>query len=300
MSVVTQLQIRMGSVIQTGFRSLAIWLARLLVIWLPALLMSGLTGRVAVAAPANGPVATTASLSGSAACRKPVYLTLDTGNMRDAIPIADFLKSQGIRATFFLANEKAYQGGFALDSAWADYWRERAREGHVFGSHTLRHGRIFPDAADTQTQVVYRPQFGDQAGQRLKLSAGEFCQELKAVSAIFQSYTGQPLSGIWRAPGGKLSNAAMQASRQCGYVHVGWSETGFLGDELDSSRFPNAVLVKKALSQVRAGDILLAHLGIWSRQEHFLPAFRDIISGLQEKGFCFRTLKEHPDYAGAF
>jgi peptidoglycan/xylan/chitin deacetylase (PgdA/CDA1 family) len=40
-----------------------------------------------------------------AAC-KPVYLTLDTGNMRDAQGIAEFLRERDIRATFFLANEK--------------------------------------------------------------------------------------------------------------------------------------------------------------------------------------------------
>lgn len=254
---------------------------------------ASLPGSSALAAPASAQPSTPA-------CRKPVYLTLDTGNMRDAVPIAEFLKSRGIRATFFLANEKAWQGGFALDANWGDYWRERAREGHVFGSHTLRHGRIFPDAANGAMTVSYRPQFGERAGEKLSLTPTEFCHELKAVSSVFQSYTGQPLSGLWRAPGGKLSTAALQAASQCGFTHVGWSDSGFLGDELDSSRFPNAVLVKKALKGVKPGDILLAHLGIWSRQEHFLPAFREIVGGLQDAGFCFRTLKEHPDYAVAF
>lgn len=234
------------------------------------------------------------------ACKKTVYLTLDTGNMRDAISIAEFLKARSIRATFFLANEKAFQGGHALDASWADYWRERAKEGHVFGSHTLRHGRIYADGAASPQQVSYRPQFGEQAGERLSLSSAQFCEELKAVSKVFQSYTGVPLSGIWRAPGGKLSDAALASARQCGFAHVGWSDTGFLGDELDSKRFPNSMLVNKALKGVRNGDILLAHLGIWSRQEHFLPAFREIVGGLQDKGFCFATLKEHPDYAAAF
>lgn len=234
------------------------------------------------------------------ACKNTVYLTLDTGNMRDAIPIAEFLKSRNIRATFFLANEKTLQGGYSLDASWADYWRERAREGHVFGSHTLRHGRIYADGAADAQQVSYRPQFGENAGQRLSLSSAQFCEELRSVGKLFQAYTGQSLSGIWRAPGGKLSDAALRSARQCGFAHVGWSDTGFLGDELDSKRFPNSMLINKALKGVRNGDILLAHLGIWSRQEHFLPAFRDIVGGLQDRGFCFATLKEHPDYAAAF
>ncbi|PZP58513.1 MAG: peptidase A8, partial [Azospira oryzae] len=74
-----------------------------------------------------------------AGCGKPVYLTLDTGNMRHAELIAQILHRHGVRATFFLANERTFRGDFALDPAWADYWRARVAEGHAFGSHTWRH-----------------------------------------------------------------------------------------------------------------------------------------------------------------
>jgi hypothetical protein len=47
---------------------------------------------------------------------------------------------------------------------------------------------------------------------------------------------------------------------------VGWSPAGFLGDELPSERFGNAQLLEQGLRDIRAGDILLAHLGIWSRR----------------------------------
>ena len=230
---------------------------------------------------------------------KPLYLTLDTGNMRDANDIAAFLKERNIKATFFLANEKTVQGGFALDASWAPYWKARAQEGHVFGSHTWRHGRIYPNKNGLQA-VAYKPQFGESAGELLNLPPAAFCQELQKVNEVFQGQTGVRLAGLWRAPGGKLSPEALAAAKTCGFNHVGWSETGFLGDELDSKRFPNDVLVKKALKSVRSGDVLLAHLGIWSRQELFFPAFKQIVAGLQEQGFCFKTLKEHPDYAVYF
>jgi peptidoglycan/xylan/chitin deacetylase (PgdA/CDA1 family) len=230
---------------------------------------------------------------------KPVYLTLDTGNMRDANDIADFLKERNIKASFFLANEKTVQGGFALDASWAPYWRARVQEGHVFGSHTWRHGRIYPNKTVAQT-VAYKPQFGESAGELLNLPVAGFCQELRKVSEVFHAQTGQNLSGLWRAPGGKLSTEALAAAKTCGFNHVGWSETGFLGDELDSKRYPNDMLVKKALKSVRSGDVLLAHLGIWSRQELFFPALKQIVAGLEAKGFCFKTLKDHPDYAVYF
>jgi peptidoglycan-N-acetylmuramic acid deacetylase len=51
---------------------------------------------------------------------------------------------------------------------------------------------------------------------------------------------------------------------------------------------------------VRQGDILLMHLGIWSRQDPWAPAvLSPLIQGLQARGLCFATLREHPDYAQA-
>ena len=80
-------------------------------------------------------------------------------------------------------------------------------------------------------------------------------------------------------------------------LHV--DPAGFLGDELPSERYPNAQLLKQALNRVRAGDILLAHLGIWSRKDPWAPAVLEpLIVGLKQRGLCFATLREHPEYAG--
>ena len=58
------------------------------------------------------------------------------------------------------------------------------------------------------------------------------------------------------------------------------------------------MLLKKALADIRAGDILLAHLGIWSRQDPWAPAVLEpLIEGLKARGFVFRTLRQHPQYA---
>ena len=78
---------------------------------------------------------------------------------------------------------------------------------------------------------------------------------------------------------------------------MGWAPAGFLGDELPSGQYPNSALLAKALRDIRAGDILMAHLGIWSRQDPWAPAVLEpLVSGLKSRGFCFRTLREHPDY----
>jgi peptidoglycan-N-acetylmuramic acid deacetylase len=51
---------------------------------------------------------------------------------------------------------------------------------------------------------------------------------------------------------------------------------------------------------VKAGDILLAHLGIWSRKDPWAPTVLEpLIQGLKSKGLCFATLREHPLYGAA-
>ena len=107
------------------------------------------------------------------------------------------------------------------------------------------------------------------------------------------------MGSIFRAPGGKTSPALLKAAASCGWTHVGWAPAGFLGDELSSARYPNAALLERALREIRAGDVLVAHLGIWSRQDPWAPAVLEpLIVGLKERGFCFATLREHPAYQG--
>jgi peptidoglycan/xylan/chitin deacetylase (PgdA/CDA1 family) len=69
---------------------------------------------------------------------------------------------------------------------------------------------------------------------------------------------------------------------------------------LPSDSHPNAALLQKALKNIRAGDVLMAHLGIWSRQDPWAPAVLEpLIVGLKAKGLCFATLREHPQYRAA-
>lgn len=227
-------------------------------------------------------------------CRGSVYLTLDTGSMRHAQDIAAILQRQQVRATFFLAHEKTPRGDYALDDSWSAYWRARVAEGHAFGSHTWRHGRLLATGADGRLR--YRPQFGADAGRVVALTAAEFCTELRDVEQAFQRMTGRGLDPLWRAPGGHTTPAGLEAARRCGFAHVHWAPAGFLGDELPSETHPNAQLLARALRDVRDGDVLMAHLGIWSRRDPFAPMLEPLIEGLKARGMCFRTLREHPAF----
>ncbi len=233
----------------------------------------------------------------AAACDKPVYLSFDTGHMGVAPLVAEVLNKHGVKATFFLANERTLTGGSSLDDQWAAWWRARAAEGHAFGSHTWDHDVWL---ADTPAGLRVRPTQGPQAGKVRVLDAAAYCRELARPAERFNAMTGQRMSAIFRTPGGKTSPALLAAAASCGWAHVGWSPAGFLGDELPSDRHPNQALLERALRDVRAGDVLVAHLGIWSRKDPWAPAaLEPLITGLKAKGLCFATLREHPGYRAA-
>jgi peptidoglycan/xylan/chitin deacetylase (PgdA/CDA1 family) len=233
-------------------------------------------------------------LSAARECAARVYLTFDTGTMSQAETIAAILKRHETRATFFLANERTMRGDFSLDASWSSYWKARADEGHAFGSHTWRHGRI---SEQDKGSIRYRPQFGEAAGATLELSPEQFCNELRRVDDAFERATGRKLDRLWRAPGGRVTPFALTAAQRCGYSHVLWAPAGFLGDELPSESYPNERLLKQALRDIRDGDVLMAHLGIRSRKDPFAPMLEPLIAGLKQRGFCFRPLTDHPQYA---
>jgi peptidoglycan/xylan/chitin deacetylase (PgdA/CDA1 family) len=237
------------------------------------------------------------AVSGVAAqpCAKPVYLTFDTGHMGVADLVAEVLKRQQVKVTFFAANEKTQQGDGSLGEFWAPWWKARAAEGHEFASHTFDHAYWRADLPDGRFRV--RPSAGPDAGRDFTWTAAEYCAEITHSARRLQEVTGRPPLPLYRAPGGKTSPRLLAAAQACGYQHVGWAPAGFLGDELPSEAASNEQLLQKALRDIRPGDILLAHLGIWSRKDPWAPAVLEpLITGLKARGFCFATLRDHPSY----
>jgi peptidoglycan/xylan/chitin deacetylase (PgdA/CDA1 family) len=220
-------------------------------------------------------------------CTGKVFLTLDTGHMEPAEAIAGILRKHAVKATFFVANEPTRRGDGSLDPAWGAFWRARVAEGHAFGNHTWRHWYFRRDVGADKVAYVSRD------GKTELLDQAAFCAELERVDAAFRGMTGRKLDPIWRAPGGRTTPRTLEFARACGYPrHVGWADAGFLGDELPSDRYPNAQLLKRALANIRPGDILMMHLGIWSRKDPFWPQLDPLIAGLKERGLCFATLRE--------
>jgi len=224
----------------------------------------------------------------AATCTGTVYLTLDTGNMAPAEEIAAILRKHDVKATFFLANEKTQRGDTALDPSWASFWKARVAEGHAFGSHTWRHWYFRQDVGD---KVTYVP-WGAKSGETLD-QAG-VCKEIRKSEEAFRAMTGRGFDGIWRAPGGKLTPNATHFAEACGFRHVGWSPAGLSGDELSSERYPSDQLIRAQLQNIKDGDILLWHLGIWSRRDPLYSRLDELIAGLKDKGLCFARIADRP------
>jgi len=251
-------------------------------------LRSGLAGAALL-------LAASSQAAAPAACSGTIYLTFDTGSQSQAEFIAATLHKYQAKATFFMANEKTVRGDWSLDPSLAPFWKARAAEGHAFGTHTFDHVYFQRDLP--HGHIAVKPQFGAQAGKVLDWSPEQYCQELKRVDTRFQELTGRQLDPLWRAPGGHTSPNTLAAAKACGYRHVGWAKAGFSGDETSSEAFPNALLLQRALGNLKDGDIFMAHLGIWSRKDPWAPAdLEPLIAGLKQRGFCFATLREHPDY----
>jgi len=227
--------------------------------------------------------------SSTHSCNKTVYLTFDTGNMSVAQTVADILKRQNIKATFFLANEKTFRGDYALEDSWKSLWQTLVKEGHHFGSHTYDHDYFIKDGP--RNEVFIKPQFGPEAGKTMLMSEASVCKDIRKVDQRFVELTGESIQRIWRAPGGKTSPRLISMGNLCGYQHIGWAPAGFLGDELNSDKHPNAMLLEKASRGIQDGDIAMAHLGIWSRKDPWAPAvLESLIVNLKQRGFCFATL----------
>lgn len=215
-----------------------------------------------------------------------LYLTIDTGWGREAERIAEILRRRGIKATLFVAHEPTHRGDRSLDPAWANFWRARATEGHVFASHTDRHWYFTSDPGAGLVRYVSRNGPGEEV-----LDQAAMCRELAApMERLREVVPDAQILPLWRAPGGITTPNARRLAEACGLRHQAWSRNGFLGDELNSTKYSNSALRDRALRTIQDGEVLVMHWGVRSRQDPYVNILDDVLGGLQSRGFCFRPL----------
>ena len=231
----------------------------------------------------------------AARCDKPVYLVFEPRSMEASQLAAMVLQREKVRATF-LASAHRTAGGDSLDTHWAPWWKSRGAEGHAFVSQTRDEVQWLADERGVQPQFRVRPAEGAFAGRTFTWSAAQVCENISQAADRIGYITGVKPLPLFRPPEGRASPRLAAATKACGYQIVHAAPIGFLSKGAPSADGPSTPALKRALERVRPGDVVLAHLGAWWRTMPQAPAgLEPYIAGLKERGFCFQTLREHPD-----
>lgn len=192
-----------------------------------------------------------------------VYLTFDDGpNKENTQKILDILKSEDVRATFFLVGKNVENNPQTVKRIY--------QEGHAIGLHSYSH---------------------DYA--KLYASAQAYTDEMeKTEQRIYQILHVRPI--ISRAPGGTAGHftaAHWQAVRDLGYIEVGWNA---LNGDADGSGKTSSQELENIRSQLEKRPYLNTHLVILMHDSAghgaTVNSLPDVIHLLKEKGYTFRVV----------
>jgi peptidoglycan/xylan/chitin deacetylase (PgdA/CDA1 family) len=212
-------------------------------------------------------------------------LTFDGGADANVFEVvADALRGQGVRSTFFLTGEFIRRQPMAA--------RRLAAQGHEIGNHTWSHPHLTDwDASRRQTT-------------RSDMNRQRFEWELLRTEQLFLQTVGHPMAPLWRAPFGEVNAEIKAWATALGYRHVGWTTIGGRAGSLDTldwvadRRDPLYVggqemaarLVELARKPSFRGGIVLMHLGVLRRQDRIQDELDKLIPALRAAGLELRTV----------
>jgi peptidoglycan-N-acetylglucosamine deacetylase len=188
---------------------------------------------------------------------RKIALTFDDGPDDKYTPkILDILKSNGIKATFFVIGEHAEK--------YPQMIQRSAQEGHVIGNHSWDH----PNLA--------------------KLSSDQVQAEIGKTDDVIKHIVGQSPS-LFRAPYGVVNDEVRTDAANTGHQLIGWSVDTLDWDGKNASQIVSAV--KK---EVKPGAIILQHSagGKHGNLDSTIEALPQIISYLKHNGYTFVTVPE--------
>jgi peptidoglycan/xylan/chitin deacetylase (PgdA/CDA1 family) len=192
----------------------------------------------------------------SATTDKPlVALTFDDGPRPEWTPmVLDTLDRYDVPATFFVVGQRL--------RAYASLLRGRIAR-HEVANHTWDHG----DLAQRSPAQAY--------------------DEMSRAHDVIVAATGKAPTLV-RPPYGHLGGSTLMAAARLNYQVVLWSL------QMVESRFPNdpAGLARYILQRIVPGTILLAHDTGTTDRLVALRGLPDLITGLRERGYEFRTVSD--------
>lgn len=194
-----------------------------------------------------------------------IYLTFDDGPSALTAQVLDILKSEGIKATFFVVGRSASQ----------DYLIKRAHdEGHTVGIHSNTHnyGQIY--ASETAF-------FNDLYAIQNRV------EKITGKKTYFTRFPGGSSNTVSRFNPGIMSRLS-KSIRQKGFTYFDWNITsGDAGDTKSSTGVYNNVV--KYLSHNHSNMVLMHDSG---DKTYTVQALRNIIQYGKRNGFTFAPITD--------
>lgn len=186
-----------------------------------------------------------------------VALTFDDGPAPETLEILDLLRTENVKATFFLIGQNVEK--------YPEIARRIARENHEIGNHSYSH-------------PIY-----------LFCSARRTHGELERTQAIIKEATGvEPKFA--RPPCGVRSLAYFAAAKNLGLQTVQWSDTGY-----DWKKISAESIAENVLQFAQSGSIILLHDGDSAgknARRATVEALPLILRKLREKKLCAAPLRD--------
>lgn len=161
---------------------------------------------------------------------------------------------------------------FGMTGLWArhnpDLVRRMARDGDVIFNHTYDH-RSF-----TGFSVHGAP-----------LTQAQRAWEITQTERVVHSITGHTTKPFFRPPFGDYDVATLTLAQRLGYhIMLMWTV-----DSLGWEGLSAPAILRRCLTLVRPGDILLMHVGIQSQDDVALP---QLIRSLKHRGYHLVTVRQ--------
>ena len=183
-----------------------------------------------------------------------IALTFDDGPHPTKTPeILDILKSNDIKATFFVVGENASQNEEVVERI--------IREGHEIGNHTFFHKYLGGKGRSVMEREI------------------DLCDDVIFNHSEYSSH-------LFRPPGGLYDDTLTNVCAERGYSVVLWSI-----DTRDWAGTSAKDICKEIYEYVEDGSIILMHDYI-SGESHTAEALTEVIPKLKKLGYRFVTVSE--------
>ena len=194
--------------------------------------------------------------------KKVAFLTFDDGpSSENTIKILDILKSNNIKATFFIVGSAAEKNPAIL--------KRVVNDGHAIANHTYSH----------DYNIVYS-------------SVDVFMGEIKKTEDIMKKILGNTFfTRIVRFPGGSFEASKAPFRQELvkqGYIYVDWN--AITGDGEGTNIAPT-VLVSRLVSTAGNQNHIVALMHDSPSKQTSVDALPGVIESLKSRGYEFATLK---------